>query len=400
MFGPLVALLAVAPAAVVPVALDSTPAGGPPAEVTVAWAAQHDGYRDVRLTWKQEGNFRTKITLIATNLNDVTVLGPFFVDPGGGDQFTLPGKAFRFSNPLDDRALKFVVQAVDAAGSPISDSGLSPVFDASVAPPPYVYSLNPVSGGRWEMSFRAGAPEFDDTPGDPLDSPADQGKVFQPEFATADQDELVPIGKPITATSFIIDRSGPGQVGVAAENGFGRGEGLTDLFGAQFTAVNIPSTATTGASMTMTGTLEQMYRDCYHPEHHCSEVIQPDASRYVELQSRTSASQPWKTIAKTPSSRGVQYGIFDFTIVSPGTREYRFYTAPIAGLYSGNARDGAASAAVLTNSAGGTGSGSGDGGLPITGAPTMPIAALGALLLAAGAGLTLLTRRRKSPTVG
>ena len=385
MLGNLAALVALTPSLVAPGAL-LAPSEPAPTGVTVAWSSTaHTG---VVVTWQETGDARDRVEVVHADGTPVDGTG-VIVEAGQPNQSTLPSLG-------PDQTYRVTVVVVDADGTAISDPGSSSAFDTDRPPTPVWTTVVPHVDGTITMSWRAGA-YHDATPGDPLDLPAADPPQFEVFASVADFNDWDTVAGPTSATTLVVSRAVPVKLDVRAvadEWGTGAAADPVEVRSSRVTA-SIPHTATTGGKLTVTGTAFQGRRACDPGPCWTEEDV--DSGRLVRLESRTGAGAAWQTVASTHAAAD---GKFTFRVTFPGTRDYRVVEPPLA-LSKTQTPLAYAETPVTTvrgvtggGSSGGGGGGD-DGGLPITGAPVIWVAAAGGVLVALGALLMVLGRLRR-----
>ncbi|XVU24108.1 hypothetical protein ACQPZJ_43870 [Actinoplanes sp. CA-054009] len=402
MLGNLVAALALAgPSALL------APAEAAPTKVTVAWAS--DAHDAVVVTWEETGDVRNRVELVNPD-GSPSGVAALTVEAGQPNRSALPGFGAIYNFDV-----QVAVSVIDENDQVISAQGLSPVFDTNGPPQPVIETVVPREDGRVAFSWRPGDPT-DTTPGDPLDVPSETPVRFTPfvAYSTAnDYEALTPA--PVAATSFVVpDRQKPLRVGVrTTPNEWTFNGESAPVDGTRLTAT-IPKKAATGAKVTVTGKAFQLTRACDPGV--CWAQENEGAGRLLRLQARKNAGAAWQTVATT---RAGADGAYKFSVKSPGTRDYRVVAPPIARSADEEAKAYFATPVTTTKvpppatggdtapepetggdtgGTGGTGGGDG-GGLPITGTPAAGIAVTGGLLIALGAALLRIGRRR-TPLAG
>jgi hypothetical protein len=376
------ALLALGPVPTVDVALvDPAPTG-----VTIRWATP--AHEQVLVTWQETGDLRNVVQVVDADGSPMGIAG-VVVEAGQPNETLLFGGGF-------DQDRRIAVWAVDADDTPTSDPGLSPVYDTDRPPAPVIHTVAPREDGTILLQWRPGH-VADDTPGDPLDLPAEVPQRFIPVASHTGFNAYDELSGPTTATSIVVvDRPKPVQVGVrTVPNEWGSSGAAAQVWGTRLTAT-VPRTAVDGGRLRVTGTAIKVGRSCDPGP--CTTEDWPDAGRTLHLQSRTSADAAWTVVA---TGRADAQGDFGFTVVSPGTRDYRVF-APVVTLGADREPEAfAATQPVTTRSVAGGGTGGAGGGpegptLPITGAPGGTAAGLGAVLVALGVLLRIAARRRET----
>jgi len=145
--GFLASLLALTPAAGVPVALRA-PSAPAPVNVTLAWTSE--AHTAAVISWEETGDVRNKIDIVGAD-GSPTFIASQFAEAGQPNQVPMfPG--------LSDASYRVVVRVVDAAGTELSDPARSPEFDTDREPPPVMKSVVPREDGSirmtWEPTYR------------------------------------------------------------------------------------------------------------------------------------------------------------------------------------------------------------------------------------------------------
>jgi hypothetical protein len=287
------------------------------------------------------------------------------------------------------------VRVVDAAGTVLSDPASSPEFDTDRDPAAVITSVVPREDGSILMTWQPGK-YTDPNPGDPLDDPPGTPFRYLPVASIIDFNDYENLAEPTTATSFVVPaRPSPVNVGLRnAPNGWYGYNGTAAAVDGNRLTAKVPSKATAGGKLTVTGKAVKLTRICDPGP--CWLGEEPDRGRELRLQTRASASAPWRTLATTKAAKD---GTYTIKVTFTGTADYRVVAPAIALVPGRNAQSFAATTATTvvrgsTGSGSGSGGQGGGGGLPITGAPVASIAAVGGLLVLLGGLLTMAGRRR------
>jgi hypothetical protein len=381
----LAALIALTPATGVPVALPP-PTEPAPTNVTLAWTS--DAHTSAMIRWDETGDVRDQIDIVRAD-GSATFIASQFAEAGQPNEVPLFGGLY-------DTDFRILVRVVDADGTALSDPASSPEFDTDRVPAAVIKSVVPREDGSILMTWAQGT-YTDPNPGDPLDIPPVTPYRYTPVASVIDFNDWDDVGKPTTATSFVVPaRESPVKVGLRSPTNEWYGWTGTDaqVEGNRLTT-RIPSSATIGGKLTVTGKSVRLTRICDPGP--CWFGEWDDQGREVRLQTRTARGAPWRTVATAKARKGGAYtlkagfaGTGDYRVVEPAIN----FTPP-----DGDARAFAATAVTTVrgvtgpvddNDTGGQG-----GGLPITGAPVAWIAVAGGLLVALGMALAAAGRIRR-----
>ncbi|MCA2214008.1 hypothetical protein [Jidongwangia harbinensis] len=372
------------------------PAVSPVTGVTLAWTTV-EGHRQVLVTWQETGTLRNRVDIVHADG------APF--STGATVEADQPNRSTE--DPVlfgDTGQHRMAVHVLDAAGKPVGEPALSPVFDTDRLPAVQLDAVNPRADGTVELRWTPRPPAADTTPGDPLDLPVENPQRAVPIVSNQyayDHDEL---SGPITGPSFVVpaEHRPPYLAGLKTLNEWGSTFTVSEVFGTRL-AAKVPARVSRGATLTVTGTVEETKRACDMAA--CWPVEAPEKNRQLQLQSRTGSAAAWQVVA---TARSGNDGTYRLSVPSPGTRQYRVVAPPVTSGVDGRARAAAVTSPATATSvppASGSaspspsptasnGTGGGGASLPITGAPAGTAAALGALLIALGALLRVAARRR------
>ncbi|GAA0457249.1 hypothetical protein Ade02nite_06280 [Paractinoplanes deccanensis] len=296
-----------------------------PTNVQVAWASStHD---QVVVTWDETGDLRNRVEAVRADGSSAGFY-QLYSQAGQPNRLVVDKEQIRVDI---DRDLRVAVTAVDASGNPLSEAGLSPVFDTGVPPAPVITAVEPRADGTIKATWTPGQAGEDTTPNDPLDVPAEVPPRFVP--VTIGPGDPYEEGPASTATSFVFE--GPAntvtRVGAHTVNEWTTNAVLgwtaTASYGdvaATRIAATIPKTAPKGGKLTVTGTVTLLRLFC-DMGLRCWEDVSADSGRLVRLESRTGAGAAWQTVATTTTDAN---GKFTVSVTFPGTRDYRV-VAPI-----------------------------------------------------------------------
>lgn len=350
--------------------------------VAVAWSAGE--FPQIRVSWDEPAPMRNRVAFVTAD-GAVAATGPT-LEPGDVNRATLhPGLVGTAG------VYRVAVWEIDAAGATVGAPALSPAFDNDRPPAVTIDAVEPRADGTVLLRWTPRPPAADVTPGDPLDLPVEQQRVV-PVAATGDgpPDELA---EPVTGTSFVVPAglAAPYALGVQTVNEWGATVAVTEVRGTAVTAA-VPARVAVGARVQVTGTVTGSLPACKDAA--CTAQTYPDAGRAVHLEARTGAQAAWTVVG---TARTTADGGYRFSVVSPGTRQYRVVAPPVSWADKRFAQTYAASAAVTTTAAAppvaAAVSGKG-GGLPITGAPAAATAGTGVGLILFGVLLCVAGRRR------
>ncbi|XVV11454.1 hypothetical protein ACQP2X_42550 [Actinoplanes sp. CA-131856] len=323
MLGNVIAALALtAPVTGTPVTLEA-PTEPAPTNVTVAWASP--AHEEVVITWDETGDVRNRIETVRADGSSANY--PLFTEAGQPNRLVVDKYSVALGTSGDVRVS---VTATDLTSEPVSEPGLSTLFDTDMPPAPVLTSVEPLADGTIKVNWTPGQVRADVTPGDPLDVTAVEPPLFVPVELFTDPRELA---EPSTATSFVF--AGPASaitaVGVHTVNewtvngylGWRATVSYGDVAGTRVTAT-IPRTAPAGKKLTVTGKAI-MIRSFCDSGLRCQTYEYDDSGRSLSLEYRTGAGAAWRTVATTKAGSD---GKFTVSTTFPGIGEYRV-TAPV-----------------------------------------------------------------------
>jgi hypothetical protein len=353
-------------------------------DVTLGWTTSVEGYPLVQVTWQETGPLRNRVDVVEAD-GTMSLTGAT-VEADQPDRSTLPPRLISGT-----ATYRVAVRTLDDDGVPVGVPALSPVFDTTWPLAVRLDGVNPRADGTVELRWTPRRPAPDTTPGDPLDEPVENPPLATPIVSNRSAYAHDELSDPVAGPSFVVPAGHrpPLLYGLKTVNKWGEAVATVEVAGTTLTAT-VPARAADGAPVRVTGTVRESLRACDLKV--CWPVAGPEEGRTLQLQVRTGPGGGWRVAATARSSAE---GTYRFTVISPGTRQYRVVAPPVTSGDKGGARGFAASAPVMTTSEPATGgAGAADGGdsLPITGASGgtgVLLVVLGVLLRAAG--------RRRSP---
>jgi hypothetical protein len=324
------AVLALALGAVAP-ASASAAAPETPTDVTVAWEAvtpppydwNSPPIRAVRVTWTDATPVANKVCQDGYASNCITTTA---------DE---PDSVLMSIDAIAESAATRI--AVVALGDPVSEPGLSPVFDSQRASDPVVTEVRPTSTGDLVLSWSPGAPINDVTPGDPLDLEPAPEHVYRVGAVDAEWTMWGPMQTATTATR-VAPRGGLWAVTEVNEWNIRRRISIDPP------VINVWMTDTVASqdrrvldrgTLVVRGQVLSNAWWCYGSPPNCASddgpgspnATRPSASRTVQLQVRRSPTSAWSTLATTTTGAD---GSYRFSTRSVGTRQHRVLALALA----------------------------------------------------------------------
>jgi len=356
--------------------LASAPTEPAPANVHLAWVSA--AHEEFAVTWAETGEVRNKIDLLAPD-GTALAIASRFTEPGQPDRVTI-GTSGLFGQSFIVR-----VTVVDAADDELSGPADSPEFDTDRTAPPVITGAVPRVDGSIVLTWMPGR-YLDPNPGDPLDLPAEEPPRYVPVASAPTMNDYYPVGREVRGAGSLVIKDRPAPVSVGLRNvpneWYGYGGATVKISGAKLTA-KMPSAATIGGRLTVTGTATEVLRYCDPGP--CWTGDRPGKDRALKLQTRTGLK--WRTVATT---RARADGTYRFTTAFAATGDYRVVAPPVAWK-----PDDRGLAYVETAARTVTGKADDAAGLPITGTPVMRMAVAGGLLVVLGAVFAVAGRLRR-----
>lgn len=290
-----------------------------PTDVAVAWSDA--SRRMIRVTWKEGGSQPNKVSVqgVAAAPPDIVQ----YIDSSAPNSTLLRAAEFP-----PDGTFRVSVELGSLSGGITSKPGVSPMFDTDGPARPVLTSVRLPKSGGIQVGWRAGAPQEDFTPGDPLDV-ARPSTAFVPTVTRAGQRQVKALAGAGSSNRHLIKGVRPPFLfNVRATNEWGATYGGSVVADTTSTTAAFPSRTVFSLATPIRGRVTRHRLVCR--DGGCAPEALPGPGLSVVLQARGSASQPWAAVATTRTRAG---GAYYFAPRSPGTRQYRVLAATSTGTW-------------------------------------------------------------------